>query len=69
MNPPVNYVYYVPLTGEMWVVKGAPGGLVEHSVRRMEGVPDEMVAELEEHDWQMPVEVRQDLFSYPTEVL
>jgi hypothetical protein len=61
----INYVF-VNENQDVWVVKGEPGGEVRTTVTRIEGVPDEVVAELEHEHWDISAELHAKLSTYPS---
>lgn len=64
-SDPTNYLF-VNTNGDIWVVPGEPGGVVEKSVQRFEGVPAELVERLRDQGWDLDDEIRAELRKLPS---
>ena len=66
MTDNTNYLY-VNTNGDIWVTVGTPGGGAQPTVERYEGVPDDLIEELQESGWKLDDRMRDVLRELPFE--
>jgi hypothetical protein len=60
----VNYLY-INDNQDIWVTEGPAGGNIRPTVERYEGVPDEVVQELQDEGWKMREEIADKIRDLP----